>query len=217
MTNYLLIVGSLFGFFFAIPNNLFAFVTLKRRQCLRTGIGQYLLYMSVINQINLGLLTARLIHMAVDITAVGASATWDDLLCKVLHYLLTSASRITYWLSSLIAIERVYMTVFLNGRWLKKPHIARRLIFVSIAGILITDAYEAAFIKSFSDVHGDHEVMCVSAFPVSHRSMWMRVHLLVSILNSLLPFLINLCCTVTIIIIVLKKKMNTRAANTCKC
>lgn len=205
----LLITGPLLAFVLAIPNNLFAFVTMNRRRCLRTGIGQYLLYMSVINQINLGFLATRLIHSAIKITGISSSSTGNDLLCKLFHYFLISSSRIVYWLSSFIAIERVYMTIFLNGRWLKKPHIARRLIALSIVGVFVTGAYETVFIGSFTDSYNRDRTMCVSAFPKNHRLTWRVVHVLVSILHSILPFLINLCSTITISAIVVQKRMNT--------
>ena len=208
-TIQLLIMGSLVAFILSIPNNLFAFVTLNRKRCLRTGIGQYLLYMSVINQISLGFLATRLIHLAVKSIAMSSSSTGNGILCKLFHYLLISSSRTVYWLSSLIAIERLYMTLFLNGRWLKKPHIARRLIALSVVGVFVTGVYESLFITSFTDVYKKYGAMCVSAFPIYHRATWRIVHLLVSIFNSVLPFLINLCCTIAISVIVVKNRTNT--------
>ena len=205
----LLITGPLVAFVLVIPNNLFTFVTMNRRRCLRTGIGQYLLYMSVINQINLGFLATRFIHSAVKITGISSSSIRNDLLCKLFHYFLISSSRIVYWLSSLIAIERVYMTLFLNGHWLKKPHIALRLIALSIVGVFVTGAYESVFIGSFTDIYNRDRTMCLSAFPKHHRSTWRVIHVLVSILHSILLFLINLCSTITISVIVVQKRMNT--------
>ncbi|CAF0851541.1 unnamed protein product [Didymodactylos carnosus] len=37
-----------------------------------------------------------------------------------------NGGRMVFWFSSLIAIERVYMTLVLNGQWLKQPHIAQK-------------------------------------------------------------------------------------------
>ncbi|CAF3380142.1 unnamed protein product [Rotaria socialis] len=112
----LLIILPLVLFLLALPNNLFSIVTFRRQNCLRNGIGQYLLYMSIINQFNLGFLAARLIHLAINITELHSDSSLDNYLCKIFSFLLTSSSRIVYWLASLIAIERVYMTLFLNGR-----------------------------------------------------------------------------------------------------
>jgi hypothetical protein len=166
--------------------------------------------MSVINQFNLGFLAARLIHLAMNITGLHSHPIIDDYLCKILSYLLTSSSRMVYWLSSLVAIERVYMTLFLNGRWLRKPHIARRLIVFTLVGILISDIHELIFIKSIIGINKGRGGMCVIEFPIKYRSSWLLFHLIISIINSILPLLINICCTATISCVVTKKKMKTR-------
>ena len=132
----LLIFFPLLLFFLALPNNLFSFLTVRRGPCLRYGIGHYLLAMSVINQINLALFVARLIHLIVNISkTTSSSSVWDDVLCKSLNYFLSSSSRMVYWLTSLISIERLYTTAFINGQWLRKPHIARRLIALILINV----------------------------------------------------------------------------------
>jgi hypothetical protein len=117
-----------------------------------------------------------------------------------------------YWFSSLIAIERVYMSVVLNGQWLKQPRIARRLILITIFTTLISTVYECVFFRSLSINDITQRSMCIFEFPHAHRSQWMIVHLFVSTLHSVVPFIINLCSTITIGIMVVKKKMNTRRA-----
>ena len=205
----LLILFSFLGFLFAIPNNVFSFVTFSRSPCLRTGVGHYLLCLSVINQINLGLFSARLTHLAISITSTSSASNWNNILCKLLNYFLLSSGRMVFWFSSLIAIERLYMTLVLNGRWLKQPHIARRLIALTIIGILLTTLYEFFFYKSLFIADISQRSMCVFEFPMSYRYQWTTIHLLISTLNSLVPILINLCATVTISVVVVKKRMNT--------
>jgi hypothetical protein len=170
--------------------------------------------MSIINQLNLGVLAARLIHLAVNITGMHSYPSMDQYLCKILSYLLTSSSRMVYWLSSLVAIERVYMTLFLSGRWLKKPHIARRLIVLTLVGILISDIHELVFIKSLPEINNDNGGMCVIEFPINNQSTWILFHHIISIINSILPLLINICCTITISCVIMKKKINILVRNT---
>ena len=210
-TTSLLIFFSLLLFFLAFPNNLFSFVTLRRRPCLRYGIGHYLLWMSVVNQLNLLFFVARLLLLIVKIkdTSSSSSSIWDDLLCKSLNYFLSSFTRLVYWLTSLISIERVYMTIFINGQWLKKPRIARRLILFIFGIVFLTDLYEFVFYKSLSSVATGQGSMCVLEISKSDRTIWMTFHLLFLLLNSLLPFLINLFSTITIILIIVNKKIKT--------
>jgi hypothetical protein len=168
-------------------------------------VGHYLLSLSVINQLNLGLFVARLTHLTLNITN---RSSLNTALCKLFNYLLTSSSRMVFWLSSLIAIERVYMTLVLNGQWLKQPRIARRLILLITLFILVTSAYELFFYHSISIIDVTQRSMCIVTFPQTHRAQWTLLHLLVSTLHSIVPFLINLCSTVLISVIVVKKKMN---------
>ena len=201
---------SILAFFLAIPNNLFTFFTIRRGSCLRHGIGHYLLWMSVINQINLLFLVLRLLHLIVNMTDVSLSSRWNDGLCKSLNYLLSSSSRMVYWLTSLISIDRFYMTLFVNGRWLKTPRIARRLIAIVLISVLITDVYELLFYRSLLDLTDDRRSICVLDYSKVDRSVWMAWHLLFLIVQSLLPFLINLCSTLTISIVVVKNNEDSQ-------
>ena len=208
VTLSLLVLLSLLAFLLAIPNNLFSFVTFRQPICLRNGVGHYLLCLSLINQLNLGVFVARLTHLTLNITN---RSSLNTLLCKLLNYLLVSSSRLVFWLSSLIAIERVYMTLVLNGQWLKQPRIARRLLLLTTLIILVSSAYELFFYQSLSIVDDvTQRSMCIFTFPQSRRSAWAGVHLFVSTLHSIVPFLINLCSTVLISVTVVKKKINTR-------
>ena len=56
-----------------------------------------------------------------------------------------TSTRLVYWLTSLVSIERVYMTIFINGQWLKKPRVARRLILLTFVVTFVTDLYEFEF------------------------------------------------------------------------
>ena len=208
----LLAFFSILMFIIALPNNLFSFITLHRASCLRQGVGHYLLTMSVINQISLTLLLARLLHLILNITRTSSSSSsvWiDDFLCKSLNYLLSCSTRLVYWLTSLISIERLYATVFLRGQWLKQPRIARRLILFIFVAVFTTDLYELFFYRSFSTHIDGHGSLCVLNISAQERSLWITVHLLFLLLNSLLPFLINLLSTLIIIIIIINKKINT--------
>ena len=208
----LLVIGPFLMLLFGSMNNLFCFVTFRRSMCLRNGVGQYLLCMSVINQINLGALFLRHIHI---IVSHYSPTLTDILLCKLLSFLLTVSGRLVYWLVSLVAIERVYITLFLNGHWLKKPHIARALIALTLFVILATSVHELVFMHSYSKDNDSNSHLCVLDFH-QHRSLWTLFHQSVTVLHWLVPLLINVSCTTTISYVVTKKKLNACAHNTDK-
>jgi hypothetical protein len=208
----LFVILTLLLFVVGIANNVFSFLTFRQRPCLRHGMGYYLLSLSIINQINLGLLFARLALIIVNISTTTSASTLSDILCKLLNYLLLSSSRLVFWLSSLIAIERVYTTLFLNRQWLKQPHIARRLIALFILAVLVMNLYELLFYRSVVMCNTNNQQICMFELPLTHHSRWVTVHVLVNALNALLPFFINLFSVITISNVVVKNKMNTLRA-----
>ena len=211
---YFLIIGPLIIFFLGLLNNICSYVTFRRLKCLRNGIGVYLLCMSISNQINLGILAARLIHLSFNITDHHLHMTFNKIVCKLLSYLLSCSSHIPYYLSSLVAIERLYITLFYNGQWLKNPHIARRLIGLIIIVVGSSSAYELLFVNLQTDINNKSGAMCVVEFPLSTRSVWLLIHQTVTIIHSILPLFINICCTCMICCVLIKSKMRTSATNT---
>jgi hypothetical protein len=206
----LLILVPLLIFFVALPNNLFSILTFRRQFLIGNSIAQYLFCMSVINQLNLGFLVARLIHLTTNIIGFHSDPTRDAFFCKAFSYLLFTSNRMVYWLSALVAIERMYMTLVVNGRWLSQTHVARRLTVLTLSTVLLSKMHEVFFVKSLSHVGGSAGGICILEFPDSHRSKWLKFHTCQSVIHSLMPLLINICSTITIICVVTKKKMNTR-------
>jgi hypothetical protein len=213
ITIFSLIFGSWLLFLLGLLNNICSFVTFRRSKCLQTGIGHYLFWMSVFNQIDLTLLALRLTHLTLNTTDFRSDPRVDKVFCKTLNYLLIAFSRIPYWFVSLIAIERVYTTFFLRGQWLKKPHIAKRLIMITVSIILITGSYELHFVESHIDT--ENGAVCMLHFR-RDQHIWTNIHKIVTVTHTIVPFLINICCTMTISCIIIRKKMNINVRTVCK-
>ena len=215
-TAIVLLLFTFVSFILGIPNNLFSFVTFKRPSCRRNGVGHYLFTLSIINQITLTFLCIRLIHLIVSISTPSSNQIVNDAFCKIFSYCLTCLSRTSFWIASLIALERVYTTIFLTKQWFKQPHVARRLMMTLTIAVFLSAAYELVFIRSFSGVDDRSGTTCVSLYPVNHEQLWMIIHQTISIVNFLVPLLINICCTCTIIVIVIRTKMNLHQKNKSK-
>jgi len=211
-----LILFPLLAFVVAIPSNLFSFITLRRQTCLRNGIGYYLLSLTLINQISLAFLAARLIHLTLIMSGFQSSGKLNDIFCKLVSYLLTCFSRLTYWLGLFVTLERVYTTIFLSKRWFKQPHIARRLLVLTTIVVFLSTAYELFFMKSLFISQDGNIAMCIPLFPTEHQSMWVFIHQFVSISHFVVPLLINIGCTGIILWIVIKTKMNIRVQYQCE-
>lgn len=215
-TAIVLLLFSFVSFILGIPNNLFSFVTFKRPSCRRNGVGHYLFTLSIINQITLAFLCTRLIHLIISASTSSSNQIINDAFCKLFSYCLICLTRTSFWIASLIALERVYTTIFLTKQWFKQPHVARRLMAMIIIAVFLSAAYELVFIRSFSGFEDNSGTTCVSVYPANHAKLWMIIHQTVSIVNFLVPLLINICCTCTIIIIVIRTKMTLHKKNKSK-
>jgi hypothetical protein len=210
---YSILIGGWVTFFIGLLNNTCSFVTFRRPKCRRNGVGQYLLAMSVVNQISLTLLTCRLTHLTINMTSYRAYPLLDTILCSAFHYLGTACNRVAYWLVALIAIERVYTIVYLNQQGAQRAAVARRLILGTCATMLFIGAYEAVFMRSYSGFNDGKSSICVLDFPAKDR-MWIIVHQVVTMANALLPVAINISCMSIIIYVVVQKKMRINRTGT---
>ena len=210
LTFYSLLLVPWILFFVGLVNNICSFVTFRQKRSLQNGIGQYLYFMSLFNQFNLIFLLIRLTHLTLNIASRYTSPVFDNLFCKLFNYSLVSSTRLTYWLSSLIAIERLYVVLSLQGRWLKKPSTARRFLFALVLIILLCTSYELHFIRSEITSEDGFNAICMMNFPPDVPS-WMYLHIILTVIDSLVPFLVNLLSTVVIIYMVTKKKLNANS------
>jgi hypothetical protein len=207
VTFYITIIGVCFFFIFGALNNLFTFVTFHRSKFLRTGVGNYLLVGSVVNQITLLFLALRLIHIVLNtigrMTSVNASIS--HFLCKFLVYALTSSGQLSYWLMSTVAIERLYITWNIKGTWLIKPYIARRIVFILTIVILLINAPQIVFYSSLLDPQTNTKsIMCIVIYP---HHFWTYFNQANNYINTLLPLIINMICTVGIMFLIARQKL----------
>ena len=202
----ILLVFVLLTFLLGLLNNVFCFLTFKRRVCLRHGVAHYLLFLSPINQLNLGLFVLRLCHLIWISKTQNSNFILNEIFCRSLNFLFISTNRLVYWFSSLIAIERIYITLVFNGRWFKNLRNPRRLIFVTISMVFLSNFYQIFFFKFFNDFDRKGSSICIFEYPHFQRNFWAKFHLFVTIVHWLIPFLINFSATFTICFVVLRKK-----------
>jgi hypothetical protein len=105
----------------------------------------------------------------------------------------------------MVAIERVYVTWFLKGTWLKSPRTAKCIIAVIIIGIVACDVHKLIYYQSIEDpkfLGINNSTWCVTSYP-SGVATYNQVNI---ILNYALPFLINLVSTIILIIIITRRR-----------
>ncbi len=173
------------------------------------GIGHYLRIVSIINQLALLILLLKLIHIVLSIKSYIVHQLINTILCKVLSYLLSCTIRMSYWLMCMVAIERVNVTWYLQGAWMKNPRIAKRIIVTIIVGIVVCNIHEAIFYQSIEDPKSsdtNNSTWCVTSYPVIIEK-YNQVNI---ILNYVLPFLINLVSTVMLMVLVIRKRATSK-------
>ena len=187
-------------------NNLCTFVTFYRSKFLRIGVGNYLLVGSVVNQINLCSIAFRLIQVALSTTKyMTTDHRTNNILCRLAPYALISSGHLSYWLMSTVAIERLYVTWNIKGRWLKRPSIARRIMLILTTIILLIDAPQIASYTSMVDDSKEMKIaMCVLIYK---HHFWAVLNQANNYINSLLPFLINVTCTGGIMFLIIRQKL----------
>ena len=195
----ILIIGSI--------NNLFMFITFYRSKFLQTGVGNYLLVGSVINQMTLSALAFRSIYSVLNVTGYTAivNVTVNKILCKSMPFALMSLGQLSYWLMSTVAIERLYVTWNISGRWLKKPRIARWITFTLAAITFLINTPQIVFFNLFIDTTIEKKTAtCVVIYP---SGFWTGVNQVINYVSNLVPLLINILCTSGIMFLIIRQKL----------
>ena len=206
-----MIIIPIILFLIGSVNNTLCFVTFNRSKPLLVGVGHYLRATSIINPLALCILFLKMLHLVLSMKGYIVHHLLNTILCKVLSYLVACTSRMSYWLMSMVAIERVYVTWSLRGTWLKSPRTAKCVISAIIIGILALDVHEIIYYESIEDpkfLDINNSTWCVTSY-ASAVSTYNKINV---ILNYILPFLINLLSTIILIVLITMK----RAAATAK-
>jgi hypothetical protein len=102
-------------------NNICSFSTFKHHAARRVGTGNYLYIISILSQLSLLLLLLKMIHIIISSNNLLDNVeTLNIIMCKTISYLLPVSTRSTYWLLSLITIDRLYLVVYPTATLLKK-------------------------------------------------------------------------------------------------
>ena len=193
-------------------NNICCFFTFNRSKPLLVGTGHLLGTVSIINQFTLFMLLLKFLHLTLSIKGFMINAVMNTIFCKVFSYFLVCFHRMSYWLMSMIAIERVYVTWFLTGTWLNNPRITKRIIASIIISTMVCDIHELIYYQSIDDPkseNSNYSTWCVTSYP-SAVSIYNQFNI---ILNYIVPFVINFLSTIIIIIIITRKRVQVSTRN----
>ncbi|CAF1530044.1 unnamed protein product [Adineta ricciae] len=124
-------------FSFGLFTNFCSFVTFKRVEPRKLGVGNYLLAVTVLNQFSLLCLLFKFIQILLASVQLSNGTS-----CKVVSYLLSVCTRSTYWLTSWIAVDRLLLVLFPAGILLKRPRLAIYSSLITLVGLLAMHVHE---------------------------------------------------------------------------
>jgi hypothetical protein len=184
-------------FIIGLITNLSSFVTFKRPTPRKFGTGTYLLMVTCFNQLALFCLLGKFIQITFGISSV--------LSCRILSYLLSVFTRSTYWLTSWVTVDRIFIILFPNSLRLKNAHLAIQLTIITLILLLAMHIHEAIFYTTIQNQPTGFSV-CVTDFRTDFVSVYNRVS---TPIHYIVPFLIQ---TISItLLIVLATRSRVRA------
>ena len=195
---YILIIFLIF--FFGLFNNLNSFLTFIRPKPRKMGVGNYLLIISIVDQCSLLILFLKVIHIILGSNGILFYYINLNLYsCKIISYLLSVLTRITYWLTSLITIERLCLVLFPTSSRFKNPHRIFILIIFVILYSFTMHIHELMYytiIVDYSDIFLN-VTLCVTNYTQSSILTYNRVNVFI---HYFIPFFIQII-SITILII----------------
>ncbi len=113
-------------------NNFCSISTFTRPNPRKIGVGNYLLILSIFNQLSLFILVFKIAFII-----LGHFFQWSDIIsCKSISYLLSVLTRSNYWLSSWVSIERMLLVLRPTMTTLKQPRVALVISAITIVTML---------------------------------------------------------------------------------
>jgi hypothetical protein len=200
-------------FLFGLFNNLCSFLTFVRPKPRKVGVGNYLLVISVIDQCSLLFLLLKIIHII-----FGTNGTlfyyerFNLYSCKIISYLLSVFTRIIYWLTSLVTIERLYTVLFPTSVTLKKPRIALILSLFVILVVCGMHTHEAMYYTTIVDPSytSINVTLCVTSYVEQLVSLYNRTNVLI---HYFIPFLIQVVSITILIFQIARSRERTQGSN----
>jgi hypothetical protein len=128
--------------------------------------------------------------------------------CKIISYFLSVFTRTTYWITSLVTIERLCMVLFPTSTALKKPRLAIGLslfIILTMAGMHLHEVmhYSTVVDPSYESFY---ITLCVTNYIQEWISLYNRTNVLI---HYSVPFLIQVISVTILIIEITRSRART--------
>ncbi|UJR20013.1 hypothetical protein I4U23_023147 [Adineta vaga] len=183
-------------FVFGILTNYATLITFIRPNLRSTSVGSFLFFYSMVSQTALFALTLKSLQLFFEFLL-------NDILCKIISYVLSVSIRYSFWLLSWVAVIRVCSILFPFSTLTKNNHFATRLSFFTLIAVACMDIHELLFY--IKDPSG--QPVCIVSYP-RIVSTYERITLLI---HYIVPFCIQILSITSLIILAARSR--SRATN----
>lgn len=189
------------GFF----NNICSFVTFKRQRPRKLGIGNYLFIVTILNKGALLCLVFKFVHIL-----AGSSGIINDRSCKSVSYLLSVITRATYWLTSWITVDRIFIIMFPISPTLAKSRFAIFLSIVTIFVLFIMHIHEILFYTTIRRTEFS-ALLCITNYNQQAVGTYNRVS---TLFHYFVPFFIQVISITLLIILAARSRTKVSGEKT---
>ncbi|CAF3974713.1 unnamed protein product [Rotaria sp. Silwood1] len=184
-------------------NNFLSFVTFRRPEPRKTSVGNWLFFLTLINQCTLFSLLIKFIHIL-----LGSSIGWsNDASCKVTNYLLAAFTRVTFWLASWITIDRLLMIIFPTLLIIKSPNIAIWTTIITIISIFAMHIHDILFSIS---IHQPNSTISLCVINFGNQSIVAGYNRFSTLLHYIVPFFLQTVSIVLLIVLIARQRAKTK-------
>ena len=194
------IIIFLLGFF----NNYCSFMTFKRKQTRLVGVGNYLLFVTIVSQCSLFILLLKFFSIV-----LGSMGMTNNLSCKIISYLLSVSTRSTYWLTSWITITRLLTILYPTSPIFKNARLAIYSSIGTFTILLIIHIHEILFYQTVQEPNSS-VLICVINFHYPIIEVYNRIS---TFIHYLLPFCIQILCITLLLIRTARSRVRTITTN----
>lgn len=194
-------------FLLGLFNNYCSFVTFKRKQPRIVGVGNYLLFVTILSQCSLFVLLLKFLIIVLE-----SMGMINNVSCKIINFLLSVSTRSTYWLTSWITITRLLTVLYPTSVKVKSPRLAICLSFGTFLIILLMHIHEIVFYQIIQQPNSSISI-CVTNFYYPIVEVYNRV---TTLIHYLLPFCIQIICIIYLLLLTARSRARTTSTTTQK-
>ncbi|CAF1380778.1 unnamed protein product [Adineta ricciae] len=197
-----------------LSNGLLSFVTLRRAQVKRIGTGHYLFYSSIVATFTILTLTYKFWLLILTQMSVMTNRSLLYFNCVTVDVTLRILLTTSEWLNSCVSVERM-VSIVMGVRFQRKTSVrfAKRVIIMMFVFIIATHIHEPFRRQLIDDYDIDeHRIWCF----VRYLPWMQKYNSYMTIFHFLTPFLINISCSLWIIIKLAYRRSHKERSRTLK-